>query len=122
MQVPAHLLGLSAPVPRAASWPKARRRSYLGHDRPAFVAGRGRSEGGDLTVTLRQQAVVTALRKLETEYKATAQAHADAPDYLYYCGKRDAISAAITAAIHAREPERRDPLRVPLIELGYVTR
>ena len=46
-------------------------------------------------MTLRQQAVVTALRKLETEYKATANAHADAPDYLYYCGKRDAISAAI---------------------------
>ena len=89
---------------------------------PASIgAGRGRSEGGD-TLTLRQQAVVTALRKLETEYKATANAHADAPDYLYYCGKRDAISAAITAAIHAREPERRNPLTVPLIELGYVTR
>lgn len=87
----------------------------------SIVAGRGRSGGGDI-LTLRQQAVVTALRKLETEYKATANAHADAPDYLYYCGKRDAISAAITAAIHAREPERRDPLRVPLIELGYVTR
>ena len=69
-------------------------------------------------MTLRQQAVVTALRKLETEYKATANAHADAPDFLYYCGKR----AAITAAIHAREPERRNPLTVPLIELGYVTR
>lgn len=87
-----------------------------------IVAGRGRSGGGDITMTLRQQAVVTALRKLETEYKAAANAHADAPDYLYYCGKRDAISAAITAAIHAREPDRPDPLRVPLIELGYVTR
>lgn len=77
---------------------------------------------GDDNLTLRQQAIVLALRKLETEYKATANSHADAPDYLYYCGKRDAISAAITAAIHAREQERRDPLRVPLIELGYVTR
>lgn len=86
-----------------------------------IVAGRGRPEGDD-NLTLRQQAIVLALRKLETEYKAAANAHADAPDYLYYCGKRDAISAAITAAIHAREPERPDPLRVPLIELGYVTR
>lgn len=119
--MPAQSLGLSAPVPRAATWPKARRWSYLGHVRPASWPGVADREGDD-NLTLRQQAIVLALRKLETEYKATANSHADAPDYLYYCGKRDAISAAITAAIHAREQERRDPLRVPLIELGYVTR
>lgn len=73
-------------------------------------------------MTLRQQAVVSALRKLEQEYKATANAHADSPDFLYYCGKRDAIGAAITAAIHAREPQRRDPLTVPLLDLGYINR
>lgn len=72
-------------------------------------------------MTLRQQAVITALRELETKAKAKLKTLDDTkPDYLYWCGQRDAISDCIRAATTAKEPTRRDPLTIPLIELGYI--